>query len=68
MMKIQNDIIQAMDKQGGAILVLLDLFAAFDKINHQVMLLQILHRDIGVTGKKLFNVLCIAYVCLLYGQ
>ena len=52
MLKIQNDILQAVDRQGGAIVVLLDLSAAFDTIDHRV-LLQTLQRDLGVTGTTL---------------
>ena len=52
MIKIQNDILQAVDRQGGVILVLLDLSAAFDTIDHQV-LLKTLRRDFGVTGTAL---------------
>ena len=31
---VQNDLLQAVDNEGGAILVLLDLSAAFDTIDH----------------------------------
>ena len=37
-MKIQNDILAAMDNQRVTLLVLLDLSAAFDTIDHQVLL------------------------------
>ena len=33
--KCINDILQAVDSEGGAILALLDLSAAFDTIGHQ---------------------------------
>ena len=36
--KVQNDLLRAMDQQGVAILVLLDLSAAFDTIDHEVLL------------------------------
>ena len=35
---VQNDLLQAIDNEGGAILVLLDLSAAFDTIDHQKLL------------------------------
>ena len=52
MVKIQNDLLLAVDRQGGAILVLLDLSAAFDTIDHD-LLLQRLQCDYGVTGVAL---------------
>ena len=52
LLKIQNDILSAMDKQRVTLLVLLDLSAAFDTIDHQVLLhrLQVTY---GVTGTAL---------------
>ena len=38
LLKIQNDILSAMDNQRVTLLVLLDLSAAFDTIDHQVLL------------------------------
>ena len=35
LLRVQNDILQAVDSRGGAILVLLDLGAAFDTIDHK---------------------------------
>ena len=35
LLRVQNDILQAVDSEGGAILVLLDLSAAFDATDHQ---------------------------------
>ena len=35
LLRVQNDILQAVDSRGGAILVLLDLSAAFDTIDHE---------------------------------
>ena len=37
LLKIQNDILAAMDNQRVTLLVLLDLSAAFDTIDHQVL-------------------------------
>ncbi len=45
--RVQNDILQAVDREGGAILVLLDLSAAFDTIDH-LILLQLLGNQMGV--------------------
>lgn len=49
LLKVQNDILQAMDKQQVTLLVLLDLSAAFDTIDHKD-LLKILSDDFGVVG------------------
>ena len=35
LLRVQNDLVQAVDNEAGAILVLLDLSAAFDTIDHQ---------------------------------
>ena len=40
--KVQNDLLMAIDTYGGAVFILLDLFAAFDTIDHTI-LLQRLH-------------------------
>ena len=50
--RVQNDLLKAVDSQGGAILVLLDLSAAFDTIDHDV-LLNTLKSEVGVEGKAL---------------
>ena len=52
LLRVHNDILQAVDSNGGAILVLLDLSAAFDTIDHG-KLLNILERTFGVTGSAL---------------
>ena len=44
---VQNDILRAMDNQSIAIMLLLDLSAAFDTVNHNVMLHRLTH-DVGV--------------------
>ena len=48
----KNDLLQAVDNEGGAILVLLDLSAAFDAIDHQ-KLLNPLNQSFGIIGVAL---------------
>ena len=50
LLRVQNDILKAVDRLGGAILVLLDLSAAFDTIDHNIML-NTLQSVIGITNK-----------------
>ena len=52
LLRVQNDILQAVDSEGGAILVLLDLSAAFDTIDHQ-KLLDVLDYSFGIRGDAL---------------
>ena len=52
LLRVQNDILQAVDSEGGAILVLLDLSAAFDPIDHQ-KLLDLLDYSFGIRGDAL---------------
>jgi hypothetical protein len=49
LLKVQNDVLQAVDGHQEAVLVLLDLSAAFDTIDHKV-LLQRLQLRYGITG------------------
>lgn len=49
LVKIQTDILKAMDQQRLTLMVLLDLSAAFDTVNHNI-LLDILQKDFGVVG------------------
>ena len=51
-LKVQNDILQSLDRNEVTILVMLDLSAAFDTIDHET-LLQRLETDFGITGKPL---------------
>ena len=52
LLKIQSDLLQALDKRKAAVLVLLDLSAAFDTIDHDIMLNR-LTSLFGITGKAL---------------
>lgn len=50
LLKVQNDILQALDSQHVAVLVLLDLSAAFDTIDHHTLLTR-LSREFAIKGK-----------------
>ena len=52
LLRVQNDILQAVDSRGGAILVLLDLSAAFDTIDHEKRI-RTLDADFGIKGDPL---------------
>ena len=52
LIRVQNDLLRAVDTHGGAILVLLDLSAAFDTIDHH-RLLHTLESSFGIQGKAL---------------
>ena len=52
LLRIQNDIFHDLDKKRGVSLVLLDLSAAFNTIDHD-LLLQRLDESLGVTGTVL---------------
>ena len=52
LLKVQNDILMSMDNKQVTLLVLLDLSAAFDTIEHCI-LLNILQQDFGVVGTAL---------------
>jgi len=52
LLRVQNDILSAVDTKGAALLVLLDLSAAFDTVDHPTLLSRLQDR-IGVTGVTL---------------
>ena len=52
LLRVQNDLLKAVDTHGGAILVLLDLSAAFDTIDHAT-LLRALESQCGIIGTAL---------------
>ena len=52
LLRVQNDILKSVDESGGAILVLLDLSAAFDTIDHE-KLLHLLDSTFGVRDSAL---------------
>ena len=52
LLKVLNDILICIDKGNGVILVLLELSAAFDTIDHKILIDRLCDR-IGVTGKAL---------------
>ena len=52
LLKIKNDIFMNMDKQRATLLILLDLSAAFDMVDHQILLNR-LCTEFGVSGKVL---------------
>ena len=49
-MKVHNDILRDMDQRKVTFLVLLDLSAAFDTVNHDILLRR-LKSDFGVEGR-----------------
>ena len=52
LLRVQNDILKAIDSQRCVVLVLLDLSAAFDTVNHKI-LLERMFSKFGVTGMAL---------------
>ncbi len=52
LVKVQNDILMSMDQREVTLLVLLDLSAAFDTVDHEIML-EILKSCFGVNGGAL---------------
>ena len=52
LLKVQNDILQSLENNCVTVLVLLDLSAAFDTIDHHILLHR-LENLFGITGKPL---------------
>jgi hypothetical protein len=52
LLKVKNDILMSMNNQHVTLLVLLDLSAAFDTVDHAI-LLECLRNDLGVSGTVL---------------
>ncbi len=52
LLRVQDDILRAMDDGKVGVLVLLDLSSAFDTVDHS-LLLEMLQHDVGITGKAL---------------
>jgi hypothetical protein len=52
LVRVHNDFMQAMDSSQGIILVLLDLSAAFDTIDHDILLHR-LEQEVGITDSAL---------------
>jgi hypothetical protein len=52
LLRVYNDLLQEVDRQRGVILVLLDLSAAFDTVDHEILLSR-LHSQLGLTGTAL---------------
>ena len=51
LLRVQNDLLMGVDADGGAILVLLDLSAAFDTIDHDILCKRL--QNLGVVGAAL---------------
>ena len=52
LLRVSNDVLRAIDDKKCVLLVLLDLSAAFDTIDHNILLKR-LHHDLGVEGTAL---------------
>lgn len=52
LVRVHNDLLQTMDGKRCALLILLDLSAAFDTVQHDVLLMR-LQKRIGISGKVL---------------
>ena len=65
LIRVHNDILTAIDNRRTVILLLLDLSAAFDTVDHDILLSR-LHERFGVTGKPFlwFNCPIACSMCL----
>ena len=52
LVKVQDDVLHAMDRNKGMLLVLLDLSAAFDTVDHDILLNRV-ERRLGISGSAL---------------
>ena len=52
LVKVQNDILTSIDQHGIVILVMLDLSAAFDTIDHDILFSR-MENTLGITGQAL---------------
>ena len=52
LLKVQNDILLSLDKGKAVVLVLLDLSAAFDTVDHEILLKR-LQTHLGITGSAI---------------
>ena len=65
--KLQNDVISALDAGSSAILLMLDLSAAFDTIDHAIFMSR-LYNVYGISGNALdwFRPYVVTSACILY--
>ena len=52
LMKVQSDIAEALDQGSTAVLIMLDLSAAFDTIDHEILVSRF-EQSFGITSKAL---------------
>ena len=67
LIKVQNDILSALDAGSSAILLILDLSSAFDTIDHDILLSRLCN-VYGITGKHMIGsglISLVGYIVLL---